>query len=233
MAVSGYTGEQRGKPSLDGWSPNALKKALTHQLLKKLATVVPEVYPDFLPGIATMVNRTRPVRLSKCGRYLRAWGRNYEFTAGEALLVKRIVKAYRDGVRKTTWPGSTLPTHPAVAEGIIQHSSDCYWLQEPPEEIAKPVQVLFTADSDPYAGIEKEALALAYLTMYPEWTNEQIADKIDISRTSIYRFEKFKAARAVLKEGRHGFKEWQQIEQGGKHSTKAYERRLKEELAED
>lgn len=226
-------GEQQRKPRLNGWSPNALKKALMHELLSKAATLAPEVYPDFLPGLAAMTNRTRPVRLSKCGRHLRAWGRDYEFTEEEALIVKRVVKGYRDGVRKVTWPGSVLAAHQACKDGIIQFSDCCYWLQEPEDELNKPVQVLFTGDSDPYAGIEKEVLALAWLTQYPEWTDEQIALKCDIARTSIYRFERFKAARAVQKEGRQAYKEWQQTERGGKESTKSYERRRREELAED
>ncbi len=205
------------KPSYDGWSPQALNKALVHELFNKLLTILPRIYPQFTLSVAEMAERTRPVRLSDCGRFLRAWGRSFQFTTKESVLVKKIVAAYEGGIRQVTWSGIDLATHPATAEGIIQHKESCYWLQEPPDEINKPVQVTFTADSNPYAGIEKEVLALAWLQQCPEWSDEQIALKIGIARTSIYRFEKYQAARALLQQGRRDYLENQLTE---RHSGK-------------
>lgn len=119
-------------------------------------------------------------------------------------LVKRLQKFSRED--------QEMIVDPAVSDGVIRMDRGSCWLQEPDHEAEKPVLVLFTADCDPYAGIEKEALALAWLQMHPEWSDEQIAAKIGISRTSIYRFEKYKAARSLLKEGRQEYSEWRQSE---------------------
>lgn len=70
--------------------------------------------------------------------------------------------------------------------------------------------VIYAEVANADAGIDKEALALAVLQMNPHWSDQQIADHIGIHRTSLYRFEKFKAARSMLKEGRRDFREWQQ-----------------------
>ncbi len=213
--ANSFPAEKPAKPSLDGWSPAAVDKAVIHELVTQAIRRAASYYPEHLPGLIALCERTRPVRLSESGRFLRAWGRDFFFSAEESILVKKIVAAFNDGLRVTTGPKDALKGHPAMAEGIIQHADGCYRLQEPLEEINRPVFVTFTADSDPYAGIEKEALALAWLQMHPEWSDEQIAAKIGISRTSIYRFERYKAARALLREGRRDYMENQLTERGG------------------
>ena len=53
---------------------------------------------------------------------------------------------------------------------------------------------------DPRASpLKKEDMALGTLAHYPEWSDTKIADYIDCARTSLYRMERFKAARRVLK----------------------------------
>lgn len=191
------------------FSPVVLQKVLAFQLATKLTQLVATIYPSLLKHCQAICDRLQPVRVSEHGRKLRAWGRDYHFTADLAPFVRQIVHQYEQGL-SIELPANSLQDHPAVADGVLRCNDGCCWLQEPDDEAEKPVLVLFTADADPYAGIEKEALALAWLQMYPEWTNEQIASKIGVARTSLNRFEKFMAARAVMREGRQAYKEWQQ-----------------------
>lgn len=190
-------------------SPTALQKILALQLATKLTELTARLYPHLLKHCQAIVDRLQPVRVSQHGRKLRAWGRDYTFTADLAPFVRQMVRQFDLGL-SVELPDGSLEDHPAVADGVIRCDGGICWLQEPDEEAEKPVLVMFTADSDPYAGLEKEALALAWLTMHPEWEDQQIAAKIGISRTSLYRFKRFVAARAAMKEGREAYREWQQ-----------------------
>lgn len=189
-------------------SPAALQKILAFELATKLTQLIAPLYPYLLKDCTKIMMRLLPVRISRHGRRLRAWGRSYSFSATLAPFVRLLVKEYERGVA-IELPEESIAGHQAVIDGVLRIDHGSCWLQEPDDEAVKPILVQFTSDSDPYAGIEKEALALAWLTMHPEWTDEQIAVKIGISRTSLYRFERFKDARALLKEGRADFKEWQ------------------------
>ena len=192
------------------FSPLVLQKVLAFQLATKLAELIAKLYPHLLRDCQHIVDRLQPVRVSQHGRKLRAWGRDYLFSSELAPFVRALVKQYERGVGVVELPDVCVESHQAVQDGVLRVEGGACWLQEPDEEQDKPVLVLFTADSDPYAGVEKEALALAWLTMHPEWTDEQIAAKIGVNRTSLYRFERYKAARSMLKEGRRDFREWQQ-----------------------
>jgi len=191
------------------FSPIVLQKVLAFQLATKLTQLIAQLYPHLLKDCQHIVDRLQPVRVSQHGRKLRAWGRDYTFTADQAPFIRQLVRQFERGLA-IELPDGSLADHPAVTDGVIRVDRGSCWLQEPDSEAEKPVLVMFTADADPYAGIEKEALALAWLTMHPEWSDEQLAAKIGISRTSLYRFEKFKAARSLLKSGRQAYKEWQQ-----------------------
>ena len=191
-------------------SPTALQKILALQLSIKLAEIIARLYPHLLKHCQAIVDRLQPVRCSQHGRKLRAWGRDYLFTADQAPFIRQLVRQYERGL-SIELPGESLAGHPAIEDGILRLDNGSCWLQEPDDEADKPVLVLFTADSDPYQGLEKEALALAWLTMHPEWTDEQIASKCGIARTTLYKFERFKSARKMLREGRQAFREWQQV----------------------
>jgi hypothetical protein len=58
--------------------------------------------------------------------------------------------------------------------------------------------------------LSKEVQALALLIQYPEWTDKRIAEAISVSRTTLYTWPKFRAAKAWLKSQRQaiprGFK---------------------------
>lgn len=191
------------------FSPIVLQKVLAFQLATKLTQLIAQLYPHLLRDCQHIVDRLQPVRVSLHGRKLRAWGRDYLFTAEQAPFVRQLVRQYERGL-VIELPKSSLDDHPAVADGVLRLDSGSCWLQEPDEEADKPVLVQFASDADPYAGLEKEALALAWLTMHPEWTDGEIADRCGIARTSLYRFKRFMAARSVQKEGREAYKEWQQ-----------------------
>lgn len=193
------------------FSPVVLQKVLAFQLATKLTQLIAQLYPHLLRDCQHIVDRLQPVRVSQHGRKLRAWGRDYAFTADQAPFVRLLVKQYERGLT-VELPEGSLKDHPAVADGVLRLDNGSCWLQEPDDEAEKPTLVLFTADADPYAAVEKEALALAWLTMHPEWSNDQIADKVGVARTSVYRWEKFLAARSLLKEGRQEYREWQQTE---------------------
>jgi hypothetical protein len=191
------------------FSPIVLQKFLALQLALKLNELLSRLYPRLLRHCQAIIDRLQPVRGSQHGRKLRAWGRDYHFTAEQAPFVRRLVKQYELGL-SVELPEGSFAKHPAIADGVLCEDAGVFWLQEPAEEADKPVLVLFTGDSDPYAGLEKEALALAWLTMHPEWTDTQIAAKCGINRTTLYDYVRYKAARAMLKQGREQFREWQQ-----------------------
>lgn len=190
-------------------SPVVLQKVLALQLALKLAELLARMYPRLLRHCQVIIDRLQPVRVSQHGRKLRAWGRDYHFSATQAPFVRKLVRQYEHGL-SVELPEDTFADHPAIEDGVLRTDSGVYWLQEPEEEAEKPVLVLFTSDSDPYAGLEKEALALAWLTMHPEWTDAQIAARCGINRTTLYDYARYKAARAMLKQGRQQFREWQQ-----------------------
>lgn len=50
--------------------------------------------------------------------------------------------------------------------------------------------------------LSKEQLALAALVAHPEWSDKDIADHVGCARTSLYRWEKYVAAREALERGR-------------------------------
>jgi hypothetical protein len=57
--------------------------------------------------------------------------------------------------------------------------------------------------TDDLPKVGKEARAMAFLVEHPDWTNEQIANAVPCSRTSLYKMKKFCRARAVLKSQRN------------------------------
>jgi hypothetical protein len=189
-------------------SSETLQKYLALQLATKLAEIVARFYPHLLKHCQAIIDRLQPVRCSHHGRKLRAWGRDYKFTADQAPFIRQLVRQHELGL-SLELPGDAIANHPAIEDKILRSDGGVYWLQEPDDEAEKPVMVTFA--SDPYQGLEKEALALAWLTMHPEWTDEQIASKCGISRTTVYKSEKFKAARRALRSARQEFKDWQQF----------------------
>jgi len=54
------------------------------------------------------------------------------------------------------------------------------------------------------SGLGGEAAALACLIDHPEWSDKRIAKAIGLSRTSLYRYEHYKAAREMLKDSGKG-----------------------------
>ena len=66
----------------------------------------------------------------------------------------------------------------------------------------------------------KEALALATLADHPDWTDTRIAKEARCSRTTLYTFTKFMAAKAILQEGKNN------LPRGNKypdHDTEAWD----------
>ena len=51
-------------------------------------------------------------------------------------------------------------------------------------------------------GVGKETLALVALAQHPDWSDTTIAKAIGCSRTSIYRWEKYRQAREILAQGK-------------------------------
>jgi hypothetical protein len=49
----------------------------------------------------------------------------------------------------------------------------------------------------------KEALALAVLADHPDWTDTKIAEAAGCKRTTLYTFNKFLAAKEILREGKN------------------------------
>lgn len=190
-------------------SPTVLHKVLALQLTLKLTELIARYYPHLLKHCQAIADRLQPVRVSQHGRKLRAWGRDYIFSADQAPFIRQLVKQYERGL-SIELPDGSIKDHPAVTDGVIRCDTGCCWLCEPEEEAEKPVLVIYAEVAAADVGIDKEAIALAVLQMNPHWSDQQIADHIGIHRTSLYRYERFKAARSVLKEGRQAFREWQQ-----------------------
>ncbi|HEV2293548.1 MAG TPA: helix-turn-helix domain-containing protein [Tepidisphaeraceae bacterium] len=75
--------------------------------------------------------------------------------------------------------------------------------------------------------ISKEAKAIALLLQHPDWSDQQIAEAAGCSRTSLYRWSKFVAARALLKKGRDRLPKGQKDAERG--TTEAWDERTDDE----
>ena len=74
--------------------------------------------------------------------------------------------------------------------------------------LAKQVEEAPVVEARPQAGpptavvrVQKEAVVLGLLAKNPGWTDGQIADAAEVSRTSLYRMKRFVDARRIVKEG--------------------------------
>lgn len=66
------------------------------------------------------------------------------------------------------------------------------------EQPSSPLVPLAAEDA-----MSKEARSIAILLHHPDWSDQQIADAAGCSRTSLYRWKKFVAARALLEQGKN------------------------------
>lgn len=193
------------------WTGPVRDKACAYQLATELAKLCSAYYPFLLSDLHRVLERLQPVRLSPCGRKLRAWGRDYLFTDEEAVYVHHLVDQYRAGTKVVPLPEDTLADHRIRIEGIL--SSDghgMFWLEEPADEKAKPPLVVFPtnlpAPKSLRKQLSKEALALAALADHPDWSDEQIAALAGCNRSSLYRMHRFQRAREALYGGRNRFR---------------------------
>ena len=191
------------------WSPASLDKARGYQLATELAKLCACYYPFLMPEMNKVLERLRPLRLSPCGRQLRAWGRDYQFAEHEVDVIRHLVDQFHYGTRVAPLPAGTLAGHPIVLDGIVgTDEHGMYWLEEPADEKAKPPLVIFPASGPqrPRQGrISKEAMALAVLADHPDWSDEQIAELAGCSRSSLYRFPRFAMARQALYRGKEKY----------------------------
>lgn len=68
--------------------------------------------------------------------------------------------------------------------------------------LALSIAVLMISEFGRTIRISKEALALAYLTCHPTWTDAKVARHIGVTRTSLYRWRRYKQARELLAQGK-------------------------------
>lgn len=187
------------------WSGHSLDKARAYQLATELAKLCSAYYPFLLPPMQQVLERLQPLRLSPCGRQLRAWGRDYLFSEAEAYSIHHLVEQYRSGTKVVPLPDDAFADHPIRLEGILSTDDHgMFWLEEPADEKAKPPLVIFPGEKIESRRqlLSKEAMALAALADHPEWSDEQIAALAGCNRSSLYRMTRYREAREALYRGR-------------------------------
>jgi hypothetical protein len=193
------------------WSPASLDKARGYQLATELAKLCACYYPFLMPEMNKVLERLQPLRLSPCGRQLRAWGRDYHFAETEVDAIRHLVEQFHFGTRVVPLPPATLAGHPILLEGILcTDGHGMFRLEEPADEKAKPPLVIFPAGRldrprQRKPRISKEAMALAALADHPDWSDEQIAELAGCSRSSLYRMPRYAMARQALYRGREKY----------------------------
>jgi hypothetical protein len=186
---------------LKGWTQLAIDKARMYELATNLSALASLRCPELLRFTTPCINRLCPVRLSPGGRSLRAWGRDYRFQPDDAEHAKRLVKAFQNGTRCVVLGEGALDGHQALTDGVIQRSGGTYWIEEPTDEKVKPRLVLFV-DAEPDEVVSKKTKALAILFEHPEWSDTRIACEVPCSRTTLYSWDEFRAAREAMQGGR-------------------------------
>jgi hypothetical protein len=194
------------------WSPASLDKARGYQLATELAKLCACYYPFLMPEMNKVLERLQPLRLSPCGRQLRAWGRDYHFTEEEVDAIRQLVQQFQFGTKVVPLSPYTLADHPILLEHLVcTDGHGLFWLEEPADEKAKPPLVIFPAGrpdrpSKKQGRISKEAMALAALADHPDWSDEQIAELAGCGRASLYRFPRYVMARQALYRGREKYR---------------------------
>lgn len=195
--------------SIKRWSGAALEKARAFQLAAELAKLCSVYYPFLLPELHQVLARLQPLRLSQCGRQLRAWGRNYSFAPDEVSSIRHLVEQYRHGTKVVPLPLNAFAGHPILQDGILSTDGrGMFWLEEPEDEKNKPALVIFPPRKKPRRSesISKEAMALAALADHPDWSDEQIAEMAGCSRSSLYRMPRYQIARQAMYQARNKFR---------------------------
>lgn len=188
---------------LKGWTHEALDKARMYELATHLSSLAALYCPELLHHALPFVKRLAPVRLSPGARHLRAWGRDYRFSADDAANVRRLVRAWFNGTRFVVLGEGVFAEHPAMIDGVIQRSGGTYWIEEPHDEKAKP-RLVVIAEVEPEEA-SKKSRALALLIEHPDWSDTKIAQAVPCSRTTLYSWHEFKMAREAMETGRQRF----------------------------
>lgn len=190
------------------WSGAMLDKARAYQLATELAKLCACHYPFLQNDIQRILERLQPLRLSPCGRHLRAWGRDYLFTDEESHHIRHLVEQYRQGSRMVPLELDAFANHAICRDGILRtDDKGMYWLEEPADEKNKPALVIFPTRQrvSKHQRLSKEAMALAALADHPDWSDEQIAELAGCSRSSLYRMPRFVMARQALYRAREDY----------------------------
>lgn len=183
------------------WSGATLDKARAYQLATELAKLCSHYYPFLLHDLHRILQRLQPLRLSLCGRQLRAWGRDYTFRAEETACISHLVEQYHLGSKIVPLDIDAFADHPIRLDGILRtDGAGMFWLEEPDDEKNKPALVIFPIRKAerPRERISKEAMALAALADHPDWPDERIAELAGCSRSSLYRMPRYMMARQML-----------------------------------
>jgi hypothetical protein len=191
--------------ALKRWNLAALDKARAYEIATELTKLCSCYYPYLLPELQRVLERLQPIRLSPCGRKLRAWGRDYFFEPGEVNSVRHLVEQYLFGTRVVPLPLDAFADHPMLLDGILcTDDRGMFWLEEPEDEKNKPPLVIFPDPEKqrPEYQVSKEAMALAALADHPEWSDDQIAEFAGCNRSSLFRMPRYRYAREILVESR-------------------------------
>src|SRR5882672_7154980 len=94
------------------WTCESLDKARAYQLAAELARLCSHYYPFLLGDLQRILQRLKPLRLSLCGRQLRAWGRNYSFSAEEAYAIGHLVEQFDFGSKIVPLELEAFADHP-------------------------------------------------------------------------------------------------------------------------
>jgi hypothetical protein len=149
-----------------------------------------------LPGAALLRIHERTKLIELCGR-IAAHGERLGVDASGLLRLRARLAIAADGAESKVdtelWEEANI-----LVNRIVERSA------------AKSEPATAPPSPDVLPKVGKQARALALLYEHPEWSDGDIAERVPCNRTSLYRMEKYQAARTLLKQGRmdrsHGSK---------------------------
>ena len=120
-------------------------------------------------------------------------------------------------VEVVEWRQSTFDARPSVHKIEMTLAFLAAWRDQrgrvvkPMPDAEVPVVAADKAKPSDEVGLTGEEKALALLVSHPEWSDTRIAEAVPCARTTLYKWNRFAAARETLKSGRdrlpHGEKD--------------------------
>jgi len=138
--------------------------------------------------------------------------------ADEADEVRRVDQRCRE-LAPRLCPGLKLEPHPPA---VVPESGgiDCRVILANLRAVRGWCEDQLEPSADDGPEVSKANLALAILADHPEWSDKKIAEEAGCSRTSLYRWPKYRKAREILKAGKEAIPRGEKSAEGDMEAWK-------------